>query len=268
MSKLDLLNLKIYRYLNILTEAQKEIKEIKETQIEKYKRECNYYIDKYKDNTVITCITTSDKNRIISIGDIHGDIELMLNTLLISKVIQKKPNKEANNIELNNKGKIEYYEWVGDNTIVVQVGDQIDRCREESSCHLKDMTIEDEASDIEILLFFTKLHELAIKQGGAVYSLVGNHELMNAEGDVRYVSLENLKLADKEGNADIKEGWIELFKRGGTLSRFLAYTRSTILIINDYLFVHAGIINNIIKNVKSETKCEYFVLIALIQIKK
>ena len=275
MSNIDSLVLNVKKYLNVLNikvpttpPVIATTPPVIPTTPEEYIKDklslCEKYINLYKHKPVITCIDNIN-SRIIAIGDIHGDIDLMLNTLLISKVIQKKPNKEINNIELNNKGNIEYYEWIGGDTIVVQVGDQIDRCRpgfmENLLCDKIGTTFEDEASDIEILLFFTQLHELAIKQGGAVYSLLGNHELMNAEGDVRYVSLENLKLANKEGNTDITEGWKELFKRGGTLSRFLAYTRSTILIINDYLFVHAGIINDIIRNVTKETKCEYFILI-------
>ena len=270
MSNIDSLVLNVKKYFNILNiKVPSTPPVIPTTPGEKYINDklslCNKYIELYKNNQVITCINNIQNNRIISIGDIHGDIELMLNTLLISKVIQKKPSKEINNIELNNKGEIEYYEWIGGDTIVVQVGDQIDRCRPGpnffNTCDKIGVTIEDEASDIEILLFFTQLHELAITKGGAVYSLLGNHELMNAEGDVRYVSLENLKLAHKESNADIKEGWIELFKRGGTLSLFLAYTRSTILIINNHLFVHAGIINNIINNIDTSNKCEIFEII-------
>ena len=49
--------------------------------------------------------------RIIVIGDIHGDWKMTLDTLKLAKVI-------------NNKNK-----WIGGDTVVVQLGDQIDRCR-------------------------------------------------------------------------------------------------------------------------------------------
>ena len=187
---------------------------------------CKEYIKLYKNNQVITCINNIN-NRIIAIGDIHGDIDLMLNTLLISKVINKT-DKCINTIKLNNKGVKEYYEWVGGTTIVVQVGDQIDRCRPTDSntnnCKNESTTFQDEASDIEILLFFTNLNELAKKYGGAVYSLLGNHELMNSLGDIRYVSYKNFKQVEIKEQS-LENGRIQIFKRGDILSNFLACTK-------------------------------------------
>jgi hypothetical protein len=49
--------------------------------------------------------------RIIVLGDIHGDYNMMIELLKLAKVIDDKDN------------------WIGDETYVVQVGDQIDRCR-------------------------------------------------------------------------------------------------------------------------------------------
>lgn len=223
---------------------------------------CQKYIKLYNNNPVITCIDNIN-SRIIAIGDIHGDIDLMLNTLLISKVINKT-NKCFNTIKLNNKGVKEYYEWIGGTTIVVQVGDQIDRCRpidaSTNNCKKESTTFEDEASDIEILLFFTNLNELAKKYGGAVYSLLGNHELMNSFGDIRYVSYKNLKQVEIKKQS-LENGRIQIFKRGDILSNFLACTRTSILIINNYLFVHGGVLGSIISNIDTNNKCEIFEII-------
>ena len=171
----------------------------------------------------------------------------MLNTLLLSKVIKITIKNNVNCIKLNYKGTKRYYEWIGGKTIVVQVGDQIDRCRPTiyNTCEKSDATYEDEASDIEILLFFTNLHEIAKQYGGGVYSLLGNHELMNCYGDVRYVSYKNLEQV-KTSNINLKKGRVRIFKRGDILSTFLACTRSSILIINNYLFVHGGLLGCIV----------------------
>ena len=115
--------------------------------------------------------------RIVVIGDIHGDMKMTLDTLKVAKVIDKKTNK-----------------WIKNNdTVVVQLGDQIDRCRGRgNSCQKPGTTVDDENSDVKILEFFTDLHNQASKYGGAVYSLLGNHELMNVNGDLRYVSYKGL----------------------------------------------------------------------------
>ena len=179
-------------------------------------------------------------NRIIVIGDIHGDIEMTFKSLELAKVIDK-----------NQK-------WIGGDTVVVQVGDQIDRCRYDgiTPCHYENATKNDEHSDIRILKFFTKLHNQAQKYGGAVYSLLGNHELMNVNGDMRYVSYKGLRGFDnykKQDGTIISNGMdarAHAFAPGNDLSNFLACTRQVALIIGSNLFVHAGILPHIAKKYK------------------
>lgn len=120
------------------------------------------------------------KNRIIVFGDIHGDFRLALAMLADSKVI-----------EIKNKKII----WRGGDTYVIQVGDQIDRCRpiDNMICKNKNTTYKDEANDIKILKLFTNLDKQARKVGGAVISLLGNHEIMNSTGYLDYVSYKGLE---------------------------------------------------------------------------
>ena len=148
-------------------------------------------------------------------------------------------------------------EWIGGKTHVVQVGDQIDRCRPNGNfmCNqpgtLK--SEEDENSDIKILKLFTDLHEQAVKVGGAVISLLGNHELLNALGEVQYVSFKGLKDFMKKYKVegiDFEDG-IEArkhaFQPGNEYGRFLGCTRNATVIIGSNLFVHAGIIDTLAK---------------------
>ena len=96
-------------------------------------------------------------NRIIAIGDVHGDMQLILDCLLLSSVIEKVKDKLF--IPVKIKSKISYYKWCGKDTIVVQIGDQNDGCRpnnsDTSSCDGKN----DYADDVKILQFFTKLND-------------------------------------------------------------------------------------------------------------
>lgn len=248
--------------------------------------ECRNYINKYENRTIKSDISNNNCD-IIAIGDIHGDIQLMLDTLTIGGVIQETNAQNNNAIQIIRKDKNdkdEYYEWIGKNTIVVQVGDQIDRCRPTnfmlSNCKEQNVTYDDEASDIEILLFFTNLHEkaCALGDGSAVYSLLGNHELMNIHNDIRYVSYKNLeqlnikeddeKIDDEEINEEVEkiitsednniDGYMQrrsnIFRREGILAKFLASTRYSILIVNGYLFVHGGVLGSYINKYNYKNK--------------
>jgi hypothetical protein len=173
--------------------------------------------------------------RIIVLGDIHGDYNIALSFLKVGKVI-------------NDNGS-----WIGNDTIVVQVGDQIDRCRSSITTICNNKQDNDEGNDWKILQYFTNLHNEAIQHGGAVYSLLGNHELMNVQGDFRYVSYEGLKefdnFVDNDGknfnNGEEARKWA--FSRGNPISNYLGCTRKMALIIGSNLFTHAGILPHIAK---------------------
>ena len=172
-------------------------------------------------------------HRIVVLGDLHGDWNATTKSLLKAKLIDPNDHKK----------------WIGGESILVQLGDQVDRCRlDRGPCHMDGATINDEASDIKILEYFTDLHNQAIKVGGAVYSILGNHEVMNVDGDFRYVSRKNLLEFSKDGT--IQDGITrrkEEFKPGNKIANFLACTRKTALVIGKNLFIHAGIVPDIAK---------------------
>lgn len=180
--------------------------------------------------------------RLIVFGDIHGDFKLFIKMLEIAQVAT-----------LDNTGS---YSWIGGSTYVVQVGDQIDRCRPMGNMTCTDprMTVDDEASDVKILELANKLHIQATKQGGAMISLLGNHELMNATGVLTYVSHAGLK--EFENYRDPKTGEIfksgiegrqHAFKPGNQYGKLLGCTRLPAIIIGKHLMVHAGIVNGLIE---------------------
>ena len=118
---------------------------------------------------------------------------------------------------------------------------------------------DDERNDWKILQYMKELNKKANDDGGAVYSLVGNHELMNVNGDMRYVSYEGFKEFEdfkysskytKPDKVDSKDGedmrkWA--FKPGNPIADFLGCTRQMSLIIGSNIFVHAGILPKIAK---------------------
>lgn len=186
--------------------------------------------------------------RIIVLGDIHGDMKLAIKMLKIGKVISIDSDENI--------------EWIGEDTIVVQVGDQIDRCRPHSinslSCNIFGSTIDDEASDIKILKLFTELHYKAKIKGGKVISLLGNHELMNSLGSLEYVSKMNFDEFNDyidSNNPSLKfqsgeEARRHAFKPGNDMAILMGCTRVSCVVIGSNLFVHAGMIDTILDELK------------------
>jgi hypothetical protein len=178
--------------------------------------------------------------RIIAIGDIHGDLKLAIRVLKLAKVIDRDHN------------------WIAQppNTVIVQVGDQVDRCRPYSGkCENPEETVDDEDSDLKILNFFNEIHRKATKVGGAVYSLLGNHEIMNVQGDMRYVSHLGLKgfaknwddSKLKESIKRAKQDRIEAFKPGSEIAKMMACSRTSVLVVGSNIFVHAAVLEALLK---------------------
>jgi hypothetical protein len=102
---------------------------------------------------------------LIAIGDVHGDFDDFCAILRRVGLIDEQRH------------------WTGAKATFVQLGDLLDR-------GLKPR---------EVLDLMISLDEQAAKAGGQVVSLLGNHEVMNLMGDLRYVSAGNYtSFADSE----------------------------------------------------------------------
>ena len=165
--------------------------------------------------------TITTTNKILVIGDLHADYTKTINLFHHFNLIDK--NKK----------------WIGNNTIIIQLGDQIDGYGRG--------IYEDADGELQILDFFDSIHEQAKMYGGGVYSIIGNHELMNVLGIFSYASKEDIK--NNGGQQKRKQQ----FAPGGTIAKRLACTRNTIIKINDIIFVHGGIIPELVKKDKSKT---------------
>lgn len=146
-------------------------------------------------------------DRLIIIGDIHGDIKRFKKILIDAKVI-------------NND-----LEWIAEpqNTYVVQMGDQVDSLNRNNVENWEVM------DDISVLHFSHSIDNIAKSKGGRLLSLIGNHELMNTMGNFSYVSERS-----KGNNRNVS------FMPGGSLSSILG-SRNIVLKIGSLFFCHAGI---------------------------
>jgi hypothetical protein len=139
--------------------------------------------------------------RVVAIGDVHGDLEATRAALRLAGAIDGADH------------------WAGGTLVVVQTGDQLDRGDGER----------------EILELFDRLTTEAAAAGGAFIVLDGNHELMNAAGDLRYVTPAGFEQFGGE------DGRRAAFAPGGPMARRLA-TRPIYAIVGDTIFVHGGIL--------------------------
>jgi hypothetical protein len=105
--------------------------------------------------------------RIVAVGDLHGDLDNALRALELGGVVDRAGS------------------WIGGTTTLVQTGDLTDR-----------------GPDSRALIdLMRRLDVEATAAGGRVVSLLGNHEVMNIMGDWRYVHPGDL---DAFGGADAR----------------------------------------------------------------
>lgn len=186
------------------------------------------------------------RSRVVVFGDVHGDYEKTIDMFVKSKLIRY--NQTNDNVV-----------WIGGNTCVVQVGDQIDRCRPLPGlpCNDPKTTYNDEANDIKILELFNNISIQAEQSDGLVISLLGNHELLNVMGSMEYVSYEGLKQFDSYRDPtkphhifqNGEEARKHAFKPGNQYAKMMGCTRLAAVIIGSNLFVHAGVVDALITEI-------------------
>lgn len=165
-----------------------------------------YYSRRFNCNAVYKD-TYSDVRRIIVIGDLHGDFNILIKSLELGGLIDRNLN------------------WIGQNTHVVQLGDILDGGGRGIEYNAE------KYDEFKIYDFLNNLNRQANKQGGYVHYLIGNHELMNIIGEFEYVH-PNQMVQDR----------YNLFQPGSYMTKMLACHSYAVLRINDWIFCHAGLL--------------------------
>lgn len=177
-----------------------------------------------KENIYIEPCIYNLPDKLIAISDIEGNFFALYDFLVINKVIDKNNN------------------WVFGNGHLILLGDFFDRGLNVTEC----------------LWFIYNLEQQAINSGGYVHFILGNHEIMNMSGDLRYVRnkyFENCKL--------MNEDYKDLYTADTELGRWLA-SKNIMEKIGPYLFVHGGIspeldsVTNSIELINSTAREFYF----------
>ena len=175
--------------------------------------------------------------RIVAVADIHGANDAFVRILEKSAVIDTG------------------LEWIGGTTQLVIVGDVLDRGP-------------DSRAALDLIM---RLKPQARAQGGDVHLVLGNHEIMNIVGDLRYVSAEEYAAFAGEEPEDIRAAALERFLAGASEANDVAaraeferrfprgyfahrqafssegaygswlLEQPMLLLVNDTAFVHGGV---------------------------
>ncbi len=155
--------------------------------------------------------------RLVAIGDLHGDLDHAKRALRLAGAID------------------DHDHWIGGKLVVVQTGDEIDRGDD----------------DRAILDFVEGLKKQAAAAGGEVIALLGNHEVMNASLDFRYVTPVGFEAFSLFGAGDASapladvppssRGRAAAFAPGGTYAS-LESARPFVVEVGDTVFVHGGVL--------------------------
>lgn len=163
--------------------------------------------------------------RLVAIGDIHGDINLLHACLQAGGLVDHE------------------YNWSGGNSICVQVGDVLDRGQAELEC----------------LQLLCKLARQAPASGGSVVILWGNHEVENACGNYSHTCTRDTGFGKEFGSAiqeKIKGDWHAPYsvndsikhdarwaalEPGGILSSVLLAKLKVAVRVGGSVLVHAGL---------------------------
>lgn len=111
---------------------------------------------------------------VVAISDVHGDYDAMVATLQNAGVIDAD------------------LQWVGGQAHLVITGDMLDRGPDSR----------------QVMDLVRALEVAAPRDGGAVHLVLGNHEVMNLVGDLRYVAREEFAAFAEDEDADERERWL------------------------------------------------------------
>ena len=143
----------------------------------------------------------SDGARIVAIGDLHGDYDNCIEILRLAQVIDDE------------------HRWACGSDTVIQMGDVVDRGPHGHS----------------IMDFLSRLQQDAAAAGGEFIQLLGNHELMDWQGDTKFVNPQHVAAFGSMN--EWRREWMKGSGRYG--KRILELPVSVVR--NSTLFIHGGL---------------------------
>lgn len=164
-------------------------------------------------------------DKIYSIGDIHGDYDALITILSHIKCIT------INNNKIN-------WNKTATNICIIQVGDIIDGYR-------PDIDVDNyKSNDFKAITLLLDLDDQARKYNSRIILLYGNHEVFNMFNIMNDIKLNNYKYSVKQLVTKEISNYISKLKK---IKYRILCNYYTVVIINGYIFCHAGIVVHLIK---------------------
>jgi len=146
--------------------------------------------------------------KIAALSDIHGQFDLTTTILINNGIIDKN------------------LDWAFGKGHLVILGDVFDRGAEVT----------------ELLWLIRKLEQQALEAGGIVHFVLGNHEFMTMQNDLRYINKKYRRTEQL-----LNTSYPDLYGINTVMGRWLR-SKPTALKINDIFFVHGGISKEFIQD--------------------
>jgi|JI6StandDraft_1071083.scaffolds.fasta_scaffold34075_4 hypothetical protein len=151
--------------------------------------------------------------KLIVISDIEGNFDSFSSFLINNGVIDKNFN------------------WTFGNGHLLLNGDFVDRGENVT----------------QVLWLIYKIENQAQKQGGKLHYILGNHEIMNFQGNANYNNKKYKRVAQLiSKNNSLREATIFMYSDKTELGKWLR-SKNVVERIGNYIFVHAGISPEILK---------------------
>jgi len=147
--------------------------------------------------------------RVVAFADVHGAYHALVDLLQAAGVIDADAH------------------WAGGATHLVSLGDLLDRGPDSR----------------RVLDLLIRLETEAKAAGGRVHLVLGNHEVMNLTGDLRYVSDAEFAAFAEAESTEVPAGFgahRRAFSPTGPYGRWLV-DKPVLIVVNDTAFVHGGV---------------------------
>ncbi|HAF30644.1 MAG TPA: metallophosphoesterase [Bacteroidales bacterium] len=159
------------------------------------------WIDQNKADSINYIQNFSGVKNLIAISDVHGQYEVFIKLLKEHGIIDK------------------HFNWIFGKGHLVVLGDIMDRGPRVT----------------ETFWLIYKLEQQAKQAGGMVHFILGNHELMVLNNDIRYINEKYIESAQRMNTT-----YSQIYSENSFLGKWLR-KKPVVITINDMLFVHAGI---------------------------